>query len=376
MRVAAATISRLATRAPTALKARSLGPPACSLATSAGVILLLASTEDAASVAQHRALLDRGGWAPLPPPAAGTQAWASGDVRMWLLDEGFLHQDDVDKRWVAAGGERPSELIFLSRHAAASGKPCLTVHPIGVADLHASAETLERGGGRAGTLPPPARRLAPLWRRLCALKKSDALPAGFDVSLEATHHGPVVTTPACFVEIGSTEAEWDNAEAATALAGVISSELAPQLRSGEEQGEEDDDADQDVWVLIGGGHYQPKAGDLARKKGARLGHCLASYAVGFASPPADDDDDGSGSGNGSIDPAMASLVDGGGAHAIREAVRASREAWGCGEGDEGGDRGGARAVVRCQVDKKAFSAPRRDAICRLLEADGVAYRVK
>ena len=90
---------------------------------------------------------------------------------------------------------------------------------------------------------------------------------------------------------------------------------------------------------------------------------------------ADANDDDS---SGSVDPAMRSLIDGGGAHAIREAVRASREAWGCGEGGEDGDEGGggARVVVRCQVDKKAFPAARRDAICRLLEADGVAYRVK
>ena len=159
------------------------------------------------------------------------------------------------------------------------------------------------------------------------------------------------------MEIGSTEAEWGDEGAANALAAVLCAELEPQLQ-GEEEAEvpgrrEKEDADGDVWVVLGGGHYQPKAGDLARKAGARLGHCLASYAIGFADGDAD----------ATIDPLQA-LVDGGGAHAIREAVRASRLAWGAG------------ATVRVQVDKKAFAAPRRAAICALLESEGVPYRLK
>lgn len=321
------------------------------MCSSTGVILLLASTEDLASKAQQQALLDRGGWDPIAPPEEGTEAWANGRVHLWLVREGFLQLDDIDERWAAGGAPPASELIFLSRHAAASGKPCLTVHPIGVPSLHASADTLERGGGRAGTLPPPSRRLAALYRELYAMKKADALPTGFDVSLEATHHGPVVRTPACFLEIGSTEDEWENRDAAAALAEALCTELRPHLQDEvEAQLEAEAKAEAEVWVVLGGGHYMPKAGDLARKEGARLGHCLASYAIGFA-----EDESG--------DP-LRGLVDGGGAHAIKEAVRASQLAWGDG------------ATVRVQVDKKAFAAPRRAAICALLESQGIPHRLK
>lgn len=34
-------------------------------------------------------------------------------------------------RWQAATGESVAEVLFMSRHMAASGKPALTLHPIG-----------------------------------------------------------------------------------------------------------------------------------------------------------------------------------------------------------------------------------------------------
>ena len=65
---------------------------------------------------------------------------------------------------------------------------------------------------------PPGRRLASLYRRLHQLKKESAgsvsVPEGFGVSLEATHHGPYLRAPSLFIEIGSTEAEWERTDAA------------------------------------------------------------------------------------------------------------------------------------------------------------------
>ena len=40
---------------------------------------------------------------------------------------------------------------------------------------------------------------------------------GFDVCFEATHHGPLLKTPTLFLEIGSTELEWENKTPAKAL---------------------------------------------------------------------------------------------------------------------------------------------------------------
>ena len=106
----------------------------------------------------------------------------------------------------------------------------------------------------------------------------------FQVTLEATHHGPCVEVPACFVEIGSTEDHWHIPEAGELWADVLVDYLAlihstegpppspPPSPSPSKQNV--------VLVLCGGGHYCPKLNDFCRLGDRALsGHCLASYAI-------------------------------------------------------------------------------------------------
>lgn len=185
-----------------------------------GVSLLLATETDAASMVQLEALLARGHWRLAEPPAGSdsVSAWTRADARLWCINKPFLHADDLDERWAAAASETVAECVFLSRHASASGAPCLTVHPIGLPSPTTTAEDAARYGGRIGVAVPPGRRLASLYRRLYQLKKESAgsvsVPEGFGVSLEATHHGPYLRAPSLFIEIGSTEAEWARTDAA------------------------------------------------------------------------------------------------------------------------------------------------------------------
>ena len=45
------------------------------------------------------------------------------------------------------------------------------------------------------------------------------------VSLEATHHGPWVSAPSLFAEIGSCEAQWGRDDAADLWADILADEL-------------------------------------------------------------------------------------------------------------------------------------------------------
>jgi D-aminoacyl-tRNA deacylase len=198
-----------------------------------GVCLILSTSADAASVSLQQALLAQTRWDPLAPPAPDTQAWACGDARLWTLRDDFLRMDVIDERWRACTGQPATELIFLSRHASPTSGACLNVHPIGVA-AHASAHDVLRGGGVPGRFPPPGLRLASLYRRLSSARKSGTLgpvpfPADFRVSLEATHHGPAVETPALFYEIGSSEQEWGRADAARLMTAALCVELEEVL---------------------------------------------------------------------------------------------------------------------------------------------------
>lgn len=105
-------------------------------------------------------------------------------------------------------------------------------------------------------------------------------------------------------------------------------------------------AEHAAFVCLGGGHYAPKPGDLARRSGSYVGHMLASYVLDF------------GEGGGGL-----------WREAVTEAVRSTRAAF---PGAGGGVAGGVGALV----DKKAFRSRDRAALLQHLETLGVEYRFK
>ncbi|MFX1577696.1 MAG: D-aminoacyl-tRNA deacylase, partial [Promethearchaeota archaeon] len=114
------------------------------------------------------------------------------------IEKDSIHADNLDNQFSA------DLFIFASRHKSAAFQPALLTHIPGnwaEADL----------GGKPSTLciaPPSAMKIA----LQTLLSESERL--GFTdwaCGLEATHHGPFIeSTPVLFVEIGSTEQEWQN----------------------------------------------------------------------------------------------------------------------------------------------------------------------
>ena len=94
------------------------------------VSLILVSGGDIASTNQADELLKLCDWVKLDR-VEGRTAYSYQHARMWWVEDGCLWEDDLDKRWEVATGEVPTEIIFPSRHSAASGNASLTLHPIG-----------------------------------------------------------------------------------------------------------------------------------------------------------------------------------------------------------------------------------------------------
>ena len=113
-------------------------------------------------------------------------------LRMVYLPNGLLFEDHLDQRWEAVHGREGRRDRFPSRHVAVSGQASLTLHPVGVP--HLAQGEVGPYGGVGGVAPPPSTRLAPWWKRLLEMAPAEPELAGFDLSLEVTHHGPVSTT--------------------------------------------------------------------------------------------------------------------------------------------------------------------------------------
>lgn len=207
--------------------------------------LLLCSEEDIASVSIREALLASKKW-----EDDGNFLYHD-DMAMMSVPDIHIRAENVDDRARKKGLDF-REMIFLSRHKAASGIPTLTVHPIG--NFH-NADL----GGRSWTLVRSSpRTMSGLLRSLAS-----AVTDPFQVSFEVTHHGPWVNVPATFIEIGSDERQWGNKEAAKIISNAIY----------------DHEENDGVSVIgIGGGHYAPRFTEIAIEHGLNFGHMIPEYA--------------------------------------------------------------------------------------------------
>jgi D-aminoacyl-tRNA deacylase len=207
--------------------------------------LLLCSEEDVASVNIRDALI-------------GSRKWEDdgrflycGDMVIMSIPGMHIRAENIDDKARKEGIEA-KEIIFLSKHKAASGIPTLTVHPIGNfhnADLGGRSWTLVRSS--PGTMSGLLRSLA------------SSVTGNFQVSFEVTHHGPWVNVPATFIEIGSGEAQWNNKEAARMIADAVCNYEENGTISA---------------IGIGGGHYAPRFTDVAVDHGMNFGHMIPEYA--------------------------------------------------------------------------------------------------
>ncbi|NPA84619.1 MAG: D-tyrosyl-tRNA(Tyr) deacylase, partial [Crenarchaeota archaeon] len=139
-------------------------------------------------------------------------------------------------------------VVVLSRHSSEKRVKAFTVHHTG-----------NFGEAKLGGEP---RKLALAHPPLsCSILKalSSRAREGYEVTYEATHHGPTPDKAVVFVEIGSSEEEWRDPKNHEVLAGAVASWRDFQC-SGEPA----------VW--IGGPHYAGRASKRCLEGEACFGH--------------------------------------------------------------------------------------------------------
>ena len=128
--------------------------------------------------------------------------------------------------------------VFLSKHAAESGILALTCHSTG------NFSKAQFGGNdREVAIPHPNLQkeyLQTLWKN-----KSQFLD--FQITIEATHHGPTaLTKPSIFIEIGTTEKQWTDVSLCNSVAVLIHYVMSKNIKSSP------------VAICFGGTHYPEK----------------------------------------------------------------------------------------------------------------------
>lgn len=155
----------------------------------------------------------------------------------------------------------PSIVIFASRHRSESGEPTLTVHWTG--NTTSQAELGGKPRSLSFTDPPRLRAALLKLDEAREVRKLD-----YAVTVEATHHGPTeLGVPTLFIEIGSSERQWQDTEAAAAASQAIWA-AATSPSPGK------------MAVGFGGGHYCSKYCLAIRNDGYGFSHIFSKYFFG------------------------------------------------------------------------------------------------
>ncbi|HUU49185.1 MAG TPA: D-aminoacyl-tRNA deacylase [Nitrosopumilaceae archaeon] len=151
--------------------------------------------------------------------------------------------------------------IFLSKHAAESRVLALTCHSTGN-----FSEAKFGGNDKQMAIPHPdiqKRYLQVLWEN-----KSQF--SNFQITIEATHHGPTaLNKPTIFIEIGTTEKQWADESLCSSIASLVDKVLSENIPSNP------------TAICFGGTHYPEKfTNELLYGKFA-LGTVMPKHALDY-----------------------------------------------------------------------------------------------
>lgn len=170
------------------------------------------------------------------------------DAKHYIIEEKPVYAEDIDKKIDA------DLFIFATKHASKSEIPSLSVHSPG------NWNKAELGGKDNQLSKCPANYLK---EALIFLENNNTI--NFDVVQECTHHGPYLEKPCFFIEIGSTEKQWKNKEAANIIVKAILHLLKNKPKKYK------------TAVGLGGLHTTPNFKKLILNSDIALGHVCPAY---------------------------------------------------------------------------------------------------
>lgn len=151
--------------------------------------------------------------------------------------------------------------VFLSKHASETGTLALTCHSTGN-----FSDALFGGFKKQVAIPHPHLQksyIQSLWDKRNDFEK-------FEITIEATHHGPTaLNKPALFIEIGTTEKEWNDKELCKNVAKIIVNVMSEPLKKSK------------VAICFGGTHYPKKFTKSIIEGEYALGTVMPKHALGF-----------------------------------------------------------------------------------------------
>jgi len=149
--------------------------------------------------------------------------------------------------------------IFLSKHAAESEVLALTCHSTGN-----FSEAKFGGNNKQIAIPHPDLQK----KYLQTLLENKSQFSDFQITIEATHHGPTaLNKPTIFIEIGTTEKQWTNESLCNSVAMLVDKVLSEIIPSNP------------TAICFGGTHYPEKFTEELLHGKFALGTVMPKHAL-------------------------------------------------------------------------------------------------
>lgn len=176
------------------------------------------------------------------------------------LKKESIYEDNIDK---IPELKNTDFIIFATKHRSEKERKTLSLHAPG------NWRSAELGGKSGGVCLTSALVLKYLFQELIKNNNSD-----YEVTLECTHHGPYIEKPCCFIEIGSTENQWQDKQPAQIIAKTLAS-----LQQFKKQKYK-------IAIGMGGPHYCPNFNkiQLSEKSKIAISHIIPEYNLPLTKP--------------------------------------------------------------------------------------------
>src|SRR3989344_7358000 len=172
-------------------------------------------------------------------------------IKLYLTDNDLIFSENID------GQIDADFFIFASKHRSKENTQAFTVHGIG------NWNSTEMGGSERKLCPSSAV----LMKNIFLALNENAKHTNYQITMEATHHGPYVEKPAVFVEIGSTEKEWKDKTNGEIIAKTIMNSL------------QNENKDYKIAIGIGGTHYCANFNKIMLKSDVAFSYVCPKYAL-------------------------------------------------------------------------------------------------
>jgi len=186
----------------------------------------------------------------------GVPVYQHGSLLLTTFENEVVRPPPLDEYF------NPQAYVFLSRHSAESGLPALTAHTAG----NFSSESEHGGVGRELSRVSPSL----LKNYIISLGKRSRRVPEYQVTIEATHHGPTsLVKPVLFVEIGASEKNWNDKTAARVVADALVESLV------------DGPSWEKAAFGFGGTHYPEKFNRFLQESDTALSFVVPKYSLEF-----------------------------------------------------------------------------------------------